>query len=91
MKNKVKITIACFRLLEGPKFSIKRSLKMGEWIRGALMSLAEKMFGYDFIPWEISGHNTPKNNNHGHFFYLPEDSLKQGFIDTFFIYCQGGG
>ena len=90
MKDKQKITTACFRLLEGPRLSVKKSLRAGEWIRGALMAQAKKRFGADSIPWEISGHNLPKNNNHSHFFYLPEDSLGNGFIDSFFVYCGGG-
>ncbi len=54
------------------------------------MGLFKKHFGSDFIPWRVSGHNLPSNNNHEHFFYIPADSLNRGVIDSFFIYGKGG-
>ena len=88
--QKPQSTLARFIILEGPRLSVRRSLRAGEQLRRAMMSQAKKLFGGDSIPWEISGHNFPAGNNHGHFFYLPEDSLNRGFIDAFFVYCRKG-
>ena len=83
-------TAARFAVLEGPWLSVRKSLRAGEWLRRAIMSKAKTLFGADGLPWEISGHNPPSGNNHGHFFYLSEDRRNRGCIDAFFVYCRGG-
>ncbi len=90
MKSGNKITTARFVILDGPFLSIKKSLRAGELLRANLMGLAKNILGADSIPCELSGHNLPLNNNHGHCFYLPEDPLNRGTIDSFFVYCSNG-
>jgi len=79
-----------FRLIDPPLPKIEDSLRIGECLRHAVMSVAGQVLGKDGIPAVLSGHNLPARNRHGHAFYLPEDADGDGRIDRLVVYVPGG-
>lgn len=82
--------VARFSLLDPPLPPVEETLRVGEYIRQAVMSLAGKVLGRDKIPSVLSGHDLPAGNRHSHAFYLPEDTDGDGRIDRFTVYVPGG-
>ncbi len=69
---------------------IEDALRVGEWMRLAVMGRAKRDLGEDGIPFELSGHAIPQDNDHGHAFFLPEDSNKDGWIDHILVHAPAG-
>ncbi len=83
-------TVARFALVDPPLPPVEETLRVGEYFRRAVMSLAGKVLGNDKIPAVLSGHDLPAGNRHGHAFYLPEDADGDGWIDRLTVYMPGG-
>lgn len=83
-------TVARFALLDPPLPRIEETLRIGECVRRAVMSVAGDLLGETKIPSVLSGHDLPSGNRHAHAFYLPEDSNDDGRIDCVTVYLPGG-
>jgi CRISPR-associated protein Csb2 len=68
---------------------IEAAVRIGELIRMAIMSAADRWGAGNGIPTEISGH-LQEALDHRHAFYLPEDADGDGHIDHVLIYAPGG-
>lgn len=79
-------TTARFMLVGKPRPRIEDSLKVGEWMRRAVLGRAKHTFGEDAIPAYLSGHGLAEGNRHEHAFYLPDDADGDGYIDHIWIY-----
>jgi len=77
------------RIVGKPLPRIEQAVRVGEAIRRAAMGWAKFKLGEDRIPWQISGHEAPQDNNHGHAFYLPV-SGDQGRITHILIHAPAG-
>lgn len=64
------------------------ALRIGELVRRAALKTAVDL-GLP-IPPELSGHDLPANNRHGHAFYLPEDSDGDGRIEHVLVHAPMG-
>ena len=83
-------TTACFILAGKPLPAIGETLRIGELLRAAVMSQARRRFGEDRIPAIFSGHDLPKDNRHGHAFYLPFDRDGDGRLDRLVVHVPHG-
>lgn len=81
-------TTARVALAGKPLPSIERALRIGELVRKAAMSRAERIGGT--VPAVLSGHGMGEGNRHGHAFYLPEDHDGDGRIDHVLIHAPAG-
>jgi len=63
---------------------------MGELVRVASISAADRVGAGAAVPPELSGHAEGGDMNHRHAFYLPEDADRDGFIDHVLIHAPGG-
>lgn len=69
---------------------IEDAVRIAELVRAAAMSRARHLFGEHAVPSELSGHDLPAGNRHGHAFYLPEDDDGDGRIDHVLIHASDG-
>jgi CRISPR-associated protein Csb2 len=69
---------------------IEDAVRIGELVRVAAISAADRTAGPEHIPPEISGHGETQELNHQHAFYLPEDANDDGRIDHVLIHAPGG-
>jgi CRISPR-associated protein Csb2 len=83
-------TVARFALIGPPLPRVEETLRIGEWFRQVVMSVAGNILGRTKIPPVLSGHDLPSDNRHSHAFYLPEDSNDDGHIDRVTAYLPGG-
>lgn len=83
-------TTAQFLVAGKPLPRVEDSLRIGELCRAAVMSAAKKRLGEDQIPPIFSGHDLPGDNRHGHAFYLPWDSDRDGRIDRLLVHVPLG-
>ncbi|WP_421621535.1 type I-G CRISPR-associated protein Csb2 [Alkalilimnicola ehrlichii] len=68
---------------------VENAIKIGEITRLAAIKKAEQVNG-GHIPPALSGHDLPRDNRHGHAFYLPEDADGDGHIDHILIHAPDG-
>ena len=91
-------TIARFQLAGRPRPRIEDAVKIGELMRRAALSKFDweiDKFGKrrPMAPWQISGRPGGKPNrdpDHGHAFWIPEDSDGDGYIDHLSVYISAG-
>lgn len=83
-------TTARFLISGKPRPLIQDAVRIGELMRTALMYKAKRRFGSDHIPRELSGHDLPVDNRHGHAFYLPQDADGDGRIDHVLVHAAAG-
>jgi len=73
---------------------IEDAIRIGEVVRAAAMSRAERLTGdredEGGIPSVLSGHGMGEENVHEHAFYLPEDEDGDGYIDHILIHAEAG-
>jgi CRISPR-associated protein Csb2 len=79
-----------FALYGRPLPRVEDALRVGEWLRQAVLSKAGDILGKDRIPPALSGHDLPEGGCHGHAFYLPEDADGDGRIDHLVIHAPLG-
>lgn len=79
-----------FLLVGKPLPRVEDSLRIGELFRAAVMAVAKRHFGADAVPAIFSGHDLPGDNRHGHAFYLPWDSDRDGRIDRLLLHVPLG-
>jgi len=84
------VTTARLTLAGKPLPRIEDSVRMGELVRVASISAANRVGGGAPVPAELSGHGAGDDLNHRHAFYLPEDADGDGFIDHVVIHAPGG-
>lgn len=82
-------TTARVALTGRPLPLLEDSVKVGEVTRQAAIKSAEAV-GSGEVPKEISGHELPEGNRHGHAFYLPEDADLDGHIDHVLVHAPDG-
>ncbi|MFA7521887.1 MAG: type I-U CRISPR-associated protein Csb2 [Halothiobacillaceae bacterium] len=83
------VTTVRLALYGKPLPRIEDAVKIGEITRLAAIRAA----GQDNaarVPSVISGHDMPRDNRHGHAFYLPEDDDGDGHIDHVLIHAPAG-
>ncbi|SMC27934.1 CRISPR-associated protein Csb2 [Desulfacinum hydrothermale DSM 13146] len=83
-------TTARFVLSGKPLPRVEDTLRIGELLRSAVMSQAKIRYGKDSIPSIFSGHGMPRDNRHGHAFYLAYDSNGDGWIDRLLVHVPLG-
>lgn len=84
----VRASAARLALAGKPLPAIERALRIGELVRKAAMSQAERLVGT--VPPVLSGHDMGPDNRHSHAFYLPEDSDRDGRIDHVLVHAPAG-
>lgn len=88
--DREKITTVRLALAGKPLPRIEDAVRIGELVRAAAISVADRLGGAQGVPPEISGHGSAREPHHRHAFYLPEDADDDGFIDHVLIYAPGG-
>lgn len=83
-------TTVRYLLVGKPLPRVEDSLHMGELLRRAVMSEANRQLGEDAIPPALSGHNLAVGNRHRHAFYLPWDANGDGLIDRLILHLPDG-
>lgn len=81
-------TTARFAVYGKPLPRIEDSVRVGEWLRRALMGKARWLVGEDAIPIVLSGHGIGRNGAHEHAFFLPEDADGDGRIDHLLLHAD---
>lgn len=84
------ITTTRLALAGRPLPRIEDAVRIGELLRSAAMSSANRLTPDGGVPPEISGHGSGDELNHQHAFYLPEDADADGFIDHVLVHAPGG-
>ncbi len=84
------VTSARLALYGKPLPRIEDAVRVGEWLRLAVVGKAGRLLGEDRVPATLSGHDLPAGHRHEHAFYLPEDADGDGFIDHLMVYAPGG-
>jgi len=84
------ITTVRLALAGKPLPRIEEAVRIGELVRAAAISVADRIGCAQGVPPEISGHGGGREPHHRHAFYLPEDADHDGFIDHVLIYAPGG-
>ncbi|MHB1530377.1 MAG: type I-G CRISPR-associated protein Csb2 [Acidiferrobacteraceae bacterium] len=84
------VTTFRFALYGKPLPRIEDAVRVGEWLRMAVMSRTKHVCGKDSIPAAISGHGLSNESRHQHAFWLPEDSNDDGRIDHVLIHIPAG-
>ncbi len=82
-------TIARVQLVGKPLPKMENALKIGETFRRALISTLDKRMNRE-VPPLVSGHGLPKENRHGHAYFLPEDANGDGRIDHLLLHIPEG-
>lgn len=90
-KDKLKgFTTVRYLLVGKPLPRVEDSVRIGEMLRWATMSQAEKQLGEGAIPPRFSGHDLPEDNRHQHAFYLPWDKNGDGCIERLLLHVPAG-
>jgi len=77
-------------LVGKPLPRIEQALRVGDACRRAVMGWTKVKLGRDNdLPWELTGHDAPDKNNHGHAFYLPQAD-NEGRIKRILIHAPAG-
>ena len=84
------VTTFRFLLVGKPLPRVEQSLRVGEALRGAVISRAAAATEDGIIPPWLSGHDLPADNRHGHAFYLPFDSNGDGRVDRVVVHVPAG-
>lgn len=84
------VTTFRFALYGKPLPRIEDALRVGEWLRAAVMSRAKREYGESAIPPLLSGHGLEKTDAHRHAFWLPEDADGDGRIDHLLAHVPAG-
>lgn len=84
------ITSVSFALLGKPLPKLEDTVRIAELMRMASMGQARRGFEERPVPPELSGHDMPPENRHGHAFYLPQDADQDGRIDHLLVYAPAG-
>ncbi|MFZ5655399.1 MAG: type I-G CRISPR-associated protein Csb2 [Pseudomonadota bacterium] len=82
-------TTARFAVYGKPLPRIEDAVRVGEALRVAIMGCAKRMLGADTVPRELSGHDLPGSNRHGHAFWLP-DPNGRGEIMHLLVHAPAG-
>lgn len=82
-------TTARLALYGTPLPRIEEALRLAEAFRRAALGRASRLLGEDRIPRELSGHELPEDNRHGHAFWLP-DADARGEITHVLVHAPGG-
>lgn len=85
-----KPTTARFLVSGKPRPRLRDAVRIGELMRIALMGRAKRLSGANKVPSELSGHDLPADNRHGHAFYLPQDADGDGRIDHILVHAADG-
>lgn len=85
-----RITTARLALAGRPLPRFEDAVRIGELVRIAAISAADRIGKGNGVPPEISGHKGAGELNHRHAFYLPEDADGDGFIDHVLVHAPGG-
>jgi CRISPR-associated protein Csb2 len=88
-KQSVALTTARLALYGKPLPRIEDAVRLGEAFRAAVNGRAKRMLGEDAIPCELSGHDLPDDNRHGHAFWLPEPA-PSGELTHLLVHVPGG-
>lgn len=84
-------TTARFILVGKPLPRVEDTLRIGELLRMAVMhAFGKDADGKPLAPPIFSGHDLPKDNRHGHAFYLPCDSNGDGRLDRLILHVPDG-
>ncbi|RMH60102.1 MAG: type I-U CRISPR-associated protein Cas5/Cas6, partial [Bacteroidetes bacterium] len=73
-----------------PLPELEDTVQVAEWARAGAMGRGRYLLGHDELPWQISGHDNPGDNHHGHAFWLPEDADGDGRIDHLLVVVPAG-
>jgi CRISPR-associated protein Csb2 len=79
-----------FAMYGKPLPRIEDAVRVGEWLRVAVMSKVKATCGEDGIPALVSGHGLSDESRHQHAFWLPEDADGDGRIDHMLIHIPAG-
>jgi CRISPR-associated protein Csb2 len=82
-------TTTRFALYGKPLPRIENAVRVGDALRLAALGRAKRLLGEDRIPPELSGHELPQGNRHGHAFWLP-DPDPRGEIAHVLVHAPGG-
>lgn len=82
--------VARFALYGKPLPRVEDSVRVGEWLRRALMGKAKAIHGVEAVPAVLSGHGAGRDATHGHAFFLPEDADGDGRIDHLLVHAGNG-
>lgn len=82
-------TTARYALYGKPLPRLEDAVRVGEILRWAIMGQARRL-KMQRIPMELSGHDLPEGNRHGHAFYLPEDADGDGQVDHLIVHAPDG-
>lgn len=88
-KTEPALTTARFTLYGKPLPRIEDAVRVGEALRAAVMGKARRLLGKDALPRELSGHELPEGNLHGHAFWL-SDPDERGEIAQVLIHAPMG-
>jgi CRISPR-associated protein Csb2 len=88
-RTTVRVTTARFALYGRPLPRIEDAVRLGEALRSAVMGRAKQLLGQSDVPPEFSGHGLPKENRHGHAFWLPDPDTS-GAITHALIHVPDG-
>lgn len=83
-------TTARFLLIGKPLPRVEDSVRIGELVRLAVISRADKLLGEGNVPPVLSGHDLPADNLHRHAFYLPWDANGNGRLNRVLIHVPAG-
>jgi len=87
---KTPMTTARFALYGKPLPRIEDAIRIGEALRRAANAKAKFALSREALPPELSGHDLPEANRHGHAFWLPEDANGNGAIDHLLVHTPDG-
>lgn len=79
-----------FAMYGKPLPRIEDAVRVGEWLRAAVMSRVKQACGEDTLPAVISGHGLSTENRHRHAFWLSEDVDGDGRIDHLIVHVAEG-
>ncbi len=82
-----------FAIIQGNLPSVRYTLRLGELLRKALMSLSRTQTDSQNVSQVFSGktfQGKPLNTHHTHAFFIPEDVDNDGRIDHFLVYSRMG-
>jgi len=85
-QTKTAMTTARFALYGKPLPRIEDAIRIGEALRRAANIKANYVLPGKLLPPELSGHDLPEANRHGHAFWLPEDADDDGAIDHLLVH-----
>lgn len=83
-------TTITYMLIGKPLPRVEDSVRIGELLRHAVMSIAKGQLGEESIPSILSGHGLESDGKHRHAFFLPWDGNDDGRIDRLVLHAPQG-